>query len=110
MINELKFTVKDDKGRVLDNHGQPISVVVEIQQAIKQQTPSASIYPDLEAAEAFSTSSAPRLQRGTFLVVIRCNEVTKDPISSTGVQIVTVMCDVTIADGIRIKPEISNKI
>ena len=25
------------------------------------------------------------LQRGTFLVVIRCNEVTKDPISSTGV-------------------------
>jgi len=23
MINELKFTVRDDRGRVLDNHGQP---------------------------------------------------------------------------------------
>ena len=31
MINELKFTVRDDRGRVLDNHGQPISIVVEIQ-------------------------------------------------------------------------------
>ena len=31
MFSELKFTVKDDRGRVLDNHGQPISVVVEIQ-------------------------------------------------------------------------------
>ena len=40
------------------------------------------------------------VQRGTYLVVNRCNEVTKDPISSTGVQIVTVMCVVTITDGI----------
>jgi len=31
MLNELKITVKDDKGRVMDNHGQPISIVVEIQ-------------------------------------------------------------------------------
>jgi len=31
MINELKFTVRDDRGRVLDNHGQPFSIVVEIQ-------------------------------------------------------------------------------
>jgi len=31
MINELKFTVRDDRGRVLDNHGLTISVVVEIQ-------------------------------------------------------------------------------
>ena len=31
MINELKFTVRDDRGRVLDNHGLNISVVVEIQ-------------------------------------------------------------------------------
>ena len=30
-INELKITVRDDRGRVLDNHGQTISVVVEIQ-------------------------------------------------------------------------------
>jgi len=31
MLNELKITIKDERGRVLDNHGQPISVVVEIQ-------------------------------------------------------------------------------
>jgi len=31
MINELKFSVRDDRGRVLDNHGLTISVVVEIQ-------------------------------------------------------------------------------
>jgi len=31
MINELKFTVRNDRGRVLDNHGLTISIVVEIQ-------------------------------------------------------------------------------
>jgi len=31
MINELKITVRDDRGHVLDNQGQPISTVVEIQ-------------------------------------------------------------------------------
>ena len=31
MINELKFTVRDNRGRVLDNHGLSISVVVDIQ-------------------------------------------------------------------------------
>ena len=30
-LNELQITVKDDKGRVLDNHGQPISMADEIQ-------------------------------------------------------------------------------
>jgi len=30
-LNELKITVTDDRGRVLDSHDQPISVVVETQ-------------------------------------------------------------------------------
>jgi len=33
MLNESKITIKDDRGQVLDSHGQPISVVVEIQKA-----------------------------------------------------------------------------
>ena len=36
--------------------------------------------------------------------------MTKFPISSTGVQIITVMCDVTITDEIRMKPEIPDKL
>jgi len=31
IINELKFTVRDDRGRALDNHGLNVSAVVEIQ-------------------------------------------------------------------------------
>jgi len=31
MLNELKITVKDDRRRVLDSYGQPISLAVEIQ-------------------------------------------------------------------------------
>jgi len=30
-LSKLKITIEDDRGRVLDNQGQPISVVVEIQ-------------------------------------------------------------------------------